>query len=271
MRRKLLGALGALLLIGVGWTPEVYADTCEARISTDVPDFQAGKPSPIICDTHGQPRTLLVTPNGTPVFADSGSTGTGMPSGQATAATPTRNEGAITGFSFDLAGNVRVIAYGRATATAPVYAEGSSTGSFSFDLAGNARVTMGTLLFGEDSTNSLIRTSGGAVRITQILGTGGIPSTATDATSATSILPVGMKTFQGVETCTGTCVQTQKIYGTYANAATVAASDLVCTLTLNASTTATDWCKTDKNYAYWFVVTSATSGTTPLSGIFVQY
>jgi hypothetical protein len=159
---------------------------------------------------------------------------------------------------------------GTATAAAPTLAEGSGA-NFSFDLANNARFTLGTLLSGEDQTNNLMMVSGGATRITQLVGTGGVPSTASDATTTATILPVGKKTFHSVVTCTGTCVQTQKIYGAFESSATVAKSTLVCTLTNNASTTATDWCATDLAYSYWFVVTSATSGTTPLAGLFAMY
>lgn len=255
---RILHALACMALLGVGFLgpPDVRADTCETRLDTDVPDFPANKPAPIVCDTHGQTRTLT---------------------GKASSTAPALAEGQVTGFSFDLDGRARFAidgvtgdGFGTATELAPTLAEGAA-GSFSFDLAGNARVTLGTLLSGEDQTNGLIRTSGGAVRMTQILGTGGAPSTATDATSATSQLPVGKKTFQGIVTCTGTCVQTQKIYGTWLNSATVASSKLVCQLTNNASTTATDSCVSDENFLYWFVVTTATGGTTPLAGIFVQY
>lgn len=178
--------------------------------------------------------------------------------------------------SMDTSGNLRVAVggsgggFGTNTAAAPSRVEGSP-GSFSFDLNGNARVTPGTLLFGEDSTNNLMMTSGGAVRITQLVGTGGIPSTASDATGTANILPVGLKTFHGIVTCTGTCVQTQKIYGSFESSATVGKSILVCTLTISASTTATDYCSTDRNFSYWFVVTSLTSGTTPLAGLFAMY
>ncbi len=157
-----------------------------------------------------------------------------------------------------------------ATAAAPSYSEASNS-ALSLDLSGNLRVTMGTLLSGEDQSNNLLMTSGGAVRITQLVGTGGVPSTASDATTTATILPVGKKTFHSVVTCTGTCVQTQKIYGAFESSATVAKSTLVCILTNNASTTATDYCRTDLAYSYWFVVTSATSGTTPLAGLFAMY
>lgn len=182
-------------------------------------------------------------------------------------------EGApIRGNRYDTGGNLKVnsAAAGTATAAAPSLSEGAA-GSWSFDLSGNARVTLGTLISGEDQTNNLLMTSGGVVRQTQLVGTGGVPTTATDATTSAQILPTLKKTFHGIVTCTGTCVQTQKIYGAYESSATVASSVLVCTLTMNASTTAVDYCVTDVNFSYWFVVTSATSGTTPLAALLVQY
>jgi hypothetical protein len=133
-------------------------------------------------------------------------------------------------------------------------------------------VSLTTLISGEDQTNNLMRTSGGAVRQTQLVGTGGIPSTASNQTTAAVVLPVGVKTFHGIVTCTGTCVQTQQIYGSFESSATVAKSTLVCTIIMSGTTTATDFCQpTATPFAYWFVVTTLTSGTTPLAGLFVMY
>lgn len=158
-----------------------------------------------------------------------------------------------------------VTVYARAT-TAP-----SQTGGL-VDAAGNGTVTLGTLFSGEDQTNNLLMTSGGVVRQTQILGTGGVPSTATDATTTPQILPTGRKTFTGRVTCTGTCVQTQKIYGTWRSTADNTLDDLICTIVLNKATADQASCPpTETNFSYWYVTTSLTSGTTPLSGVFVQY
>ncbi len=132
-------------------------------------------------------------------------------------------------------------------------------------------VSLTTLLACEDQTNHLCMASGGAARMTQIVGTGNIPSTATDATGTAVALMVGKKTFLAVETCTGTCTQTIKIYGAFENSATVAKSVLLCTLILSASTTASDFCTTDLTFMYYFPVTSGTGGTTPLSGVFAMY
>jgi hypothetical protein len=140
------------------------------------------------------------------------------------------------------------------------------------DLTGSRTATLTTLLAGEDQTNNLLMTSGGVVRQTQILGIGGVPSTATDSTTTPQLVPTGNKTFLGRITCTGTCVQTQKIYGSWRSTANAAQDDLVCTITLNASTSDQASCANiTLNYSYWYVVTSGTSGTTPLAGIFAQY
>jgi hypothetical protein len=106
---------------------------------------------------------------------------------------------------------------------------------------------------------------------TQLLGSGGIPTTASDATSAVFQLTSGTKTFHGVATCTGTCTQVQSIYGTSLNNTTVATSMLLCTITLNNTTNAKESCTVTTNFAYVFVVTSGTGGTTPLSSLIAQY
>lgn len=191
---------------------------------------------------------------------------------------PTYDEGKIVQQGCDTEGNTKVTlsgvgggGLGTATAAAPTLTEGAAA-SFRFDLSNNAMVSLGTLISCEDQTNNLCMTSGGVVRQTQILGTGGVPSTATDATSTPQIIPTGRKTFTGRVTCTGTCVQTQAIYGTWRSTADATKDTLVCTIYLNASTSDQASCApTETNFSYWYVVTTATSGTTPLAGIFAQY
>lgn len=134
------------------------------------------------------------------------------------------------------------------------------------------KVTLVTLLSCEDQANNLCMVGSAVTRQTQLVGTGGVPSTASDATTSATTLPAGVITFHGIVTCTGTCVQTQKIYGAFENSATVAKSVLVATLSMNASTTAVDWVRVGPlPFSYYFVVTSGTSGTTPLAGLFAQY
>ena len=59
------------------------------------------------------------------------------------------------------------------------------------------RVTMGTLLSGEDQTNNLIMTGWGAAKVTQLVGTGGVPSTAGDATGSANLLPGSLSVRDG--------------------------------------------------------------------------
>jgi hypothetical protein len=156
-----------------------------------------------------------------------------------------------------------------ATAAAPTYLE-TAISYLSLTLQGALRVTLETLIAGEDLVNNLLMVSGGAARVTQILGTGGVPSTATDGTSATSILPIGKKTFHGRITCTGTCIQTQKIYGNSRNTAGTD-GELLGTITLNDTTNAHVSIIIDSSWMYYSVVTTLTAGTTPLSEVEVTY
>ena len=232
MKTLSLYLVGLLALWACYSPPTVQA---ECRVLTSPETYTAGQVVRDPCDAHGTRTVTLTDSNGNPSSVST------------TGAT--------------------------ATAAAPTYSE-AATVTLSTDLAGNERVTLGTLLSGEDQTNNLLMTSGGSTRITQLVGTGGVPSTATDATTTATILPTGRKTFHGLVTCTGTCVQIQKIYGAQESSATVAKSVLVCILNPGASvatTTATDWCTTDLPFSYWFVVTSSTSGTTPLSAVMAMY
>ena len=196
-----------------------------------------------------------------------------------TSSDPTYTDGQLKDLKCDTAGNLSVsVSSGTvsatATAAAPTLTEGDTAAPLSVDLSGNLRMTLGTLISGEDETNNLLMTSGGVVRLTQIVGTGGVPSTATDATTSAQVLPVGKKTFHGLVTCTGTCVQVQKVYGAQESSATVAKSVLVGTIQMSgagSNAPATGFFTTDENFSYWFVVTSGTSGTTPLSSLMVMY
>lgn len=191
--------------------------------------------------------------------------------GHATAVAPVHKEGDSVPLSLDLNGQLRLAGGGTATAANPTLSEGAAATN-SYNLSGELRVDPGVLV-GADQTNNLVQTSGGVVRTTQILGTGGVPSTATDATTTPQIVPTGNKTFTGRVTCSGgTCGQTQKIYGTWRNTADATKDDLICTITLNASTSDQASCSgIYQNWLYYYVVTTATSGTTPLAGVFVQF
>ena len=193
---------------------------------------------------------------------------------------PTYTAGHLKDLTCDTSGNLQTEVItgtspagglGTATAVAPTLSE-AQAGYFSWDLSGNLRMALGVPITGSDTANNAIMTESAVVRLTQLVGTGGVPSTASDATGTATTIPAGDITFHGIVTCTGTCVQTQKIYGSFENSATVAKSVLVCTLTMNASTTAVDWCSVKQQpFYYYFVVTSNTSGTTPLAGLFAMY
>jgi hypothetical protein len=155
-------------------------------------------------------------------------------------------------------------AYADGTMTA---ASGSSSGSSTVTQSGTWTVQPGNTA---NTTAWKTVQSGDVVRMTQLVGTGNVPSTASNATSTATALPIGAKTFLGTVTCTGTCVQTQQIYGDWNNDA--ASGVLLCTLTLSATTTAIDACPVVQgNFLFYYVVTTATSGTTPLAAVFAMY
>jgi hypothetical protein len=170
----------------------------------------------------------------------------------------------------DTNGNLKVTgsatsSNGVATAAAPSYVEGTANPG-SMDLAGNQRVTLGTLLSGEDQTNNLMMTSGGAVRQTIVASAVG-----TDTTSTAAIIPVGSKTIYGQVVCSsGACTQTQKIYGDIDSDA--ANGVLLCTLTLSGTTRTQDACPViTANFSYYYVVTTATTGTAAAGAVYAMY
>lgn len=121
------------------------------------------------------------------------------------------------------------------TAT-PTFADLTAMGLLSCDTSGNLRVTIGTLLSGEDQTNNLLMTSGGAVR-----GTEGnlINSAVGDATSAAFTLPTGPKTITGRITGAGSVAQVIKIHAGTSSGFTVLPENVLCTLTLSGTSGAT--------------------------------
>lgn len=153
-----------------------------------------------------------------------------------------------------------------ATAAAPSLTEGSAN-SFSSDLAGNVRTSLGTLISGEDQTNNLIQTSGGAVRSTTMAS-----AVTTDTTSAAVALPVGSKSIYGAVTGTGAITQTQKIYGGINSGVTSTTGILLCTLTLSGTTAVYDACPVmTANFLYYIVVTSSTTGTSASGTVTAMY
>ena len=124
------------------------------------------------------------------------------------------------------------------------------------------RVTQADLLSGEDQTNNLLMTSGGAVR-----GTEGnlINSAVGDATSAAFTLPTGYKTITGRITGAGAVAQVITIYGGTSSGMAAATSDVVCTITLSgtsgAAGTAYSCPPFIAPFLYYKAVTSGSSGT----------
>ena len=136
--------------------------------------------------------------------------------------------------------------------TSGTYSEGDPIREDKCDTGANKKTTLGTLLSGEDTTNNLIMTSGGAVR-----GTTMASAVTTDTTSAAVALPVGSKSIYGSITA-GT--QTQKIYGGITSGVTTSTGILLCTLTLTASLLVDACPVITANYLFYIVNTSATTG-----------
>lgn len=148
---------------------------------------------------------------------------------------------------------------------------GVGPGGFLFDVNGNLNVNINTLLSGEDQTNNLLMTSGGAVR-----GTEGniINSAVGDATSSAFTLPTGWKTITGRITGAGSVAQVITIYGGTSSSMAAATSDVVCTITLSgtsgAAGTAASCPPFIAPFLFYKAVTSGSSGTptTVLTGTY---
>ncbi len=150
--------------------------------------------------------------------------------------------------------------------TSGSYAEGTPIRGNRYDTAGNLNTTLKTLLSGEDQTNNLMRTSGGAVRQTTV--TMGAAATANGTTAAFAV-PVGVKTFYGQVSGTGAVLQTQTIFGDVDNDA--ANGKAVCVLVNSGTTRDQSSCRVDTPFLYYYVVTTATSGTSATGAVYVAY
>jgi hypothetical protein len=94
----------------------------------------------------------------------------------------------------------------------------------------------------------------------------------TNTTSAlVKNIPNGAKTFFGEVVCSsGTCTQTQAIFGTLYS--TAINGVLLCTITLSATTRAQDGCaSTMAAYPNVYVTTTNTTGTAATGAIYVLY
>lgn len=95
-------------------------------------------------------------------------------------------------------------------------------------------------------------------------------SVTTNTTSAVSVLPPGPKSFYGEVSGTGLVTQTQTIYG--ATTSTAANGVLLCTLTLSGTTRTQDACPVvTANFSYYYVVTTATTGTGATGNVYAMY
>ena len=147
---------------------------------------------------------------------------------------------------------------------------GSTGTKITVDANGNLIVTLGTLISGEDQTNNLLMTSGGAVR-TLTVASGMV--VGGDATMTTAVaVPVGSKSFNGIITGTGSITQTMKLYGSFASPITTTNGTLLCTLTLSGTTETSDTCPVvTANFPYYAVLTSGTTGTSATGVMKVGY
>lgn len=151
--------------------------------------------------------------------------------------------------------------------TSGSYAEGAQIRGNRYDVNGALKITPATLLSGEDQTNDLIKTSGGAVRSTPMAS-----AVTTDTTSSAVALPTGSKTIYGALTGTGAITQTQKIYGGLTSGVTSTTGILLCTLTLSGTTAVYDACPVmTANFLYYIVVTSSTTGTSASGTVTAMY
>ena len=129
------------------------------------------------------------------------------------------------------------------------------------------RTTLADLLSGEDQTNNLMQTSGGVVRTTTMAS-----AITTDTTSAAVAIPTGSKTIAAVLTGTGAITQTLAIRGSVDNTYTAAVDPLICTLTLSGTTAVGDACPViTANFAYYFIVSSSTTGTSASGVVYAMY
>lgn len=158
------------------------------------------------------------------------------------------------------------LASATATAAAPSLIEGASV-SLSEDLTGNLRVTLGTLLSGEDQTNSLFRVSGGAVRQTTVAG-----AITTNTTSAVNTVPVGNKTFWGQVDGTGAVTATLELYGGITSGVTSTSGILVATFTLSGTTSAFAVSPViDSNFSFYVVKSTSVTGTSATAKLIAMY
>lgn len=155
------------------------------------------------------------------------------------------------------------------TAAAPTYSEGVAN-YLSCLLDGSLRIYHQYLGWGEDPDNDLLKTSGGKVRVTNLM-----TNVSTNTTSATQILPVGEKTIQATLVCNAggstNCGITFIIYGYRLNATTI--GEPLCEATIPTGlATAIATCDTFRaNFLFYWASTSGVAGTSPALTVDAMY
>lgn len=93
----------------------------------------------------------------------------------------------------------------------------------------------------------------------------------TDTTTSPVATPSGPKSFYANVICTsGACTQTVAIYGNWTNSNSNGL--LLCTITLSGTPRAQDACPVvTANFAYTYIVTTSTTGTSATGTVYVQY
>ena len=134
------------------------------------------------------------------------------------------------------------------------YSEGANLRDDKCDTAGGKKTWLYQLLAGEDLTNNLMMTSGGASRLTTF-------ASVTSATTSTiSAVPTGTKTFyaQIINATSETKAATIQVWGSPFNNTTYGM--LICTITLPSTASSLelhDACpKTDVTLSYWWYITT---------------
>jgi hypothetical protein len=127
-----------------------------------------------------------------------------------------------------------------------------------------ASVLLATSLVYADAVQPI---SGAPVQ-TKVLASG---VTTNTTTSLIQNIPNGAKTLYGEVVCSsGTCTQTQQVFGTLY--ATAINGVLLCTLTLSATTRAQDACAvTSAAFPNLYITTTNTTGTAATGATYVLY
>lgn len=132
--------------------------------------------------------------------------------------------------------------------------------------------TMVTLLSGEDQTNNLLMTSGGAVRSTAMMA-----AVSTNTTGSPVALPTGNKTIKGTLTCNAggstNCGITVTIYGSELNTQATGTEEQLCQMVIptGAAVTTRTCPPISAAFLYIWSVTTGVAGTSPSLNVTSMY